>query len=60
MVLLSRNRQWVRQEYFSSFLVFLLDCGGGGAEEGEGLNCSSILLFTFSCAKFSGSNVLIP
>lgn len=42
----------------SIFLPFWCFCWivvGVGAEEGEGLNCSSILLFTFSCAKFSDS-----
>lgn len=66
--LLSRNRQWVHQEYFSSLLVVPGDYGC--AEEREEPDCNSISATHFLLCKirvqthgisiFSGSKILIP
>lgn len=58
--LLSRNRQWVHQEYFSSFWVVPVDFGKRVQRREKNLIVIPFLSLAFSCTKFSGSNVPIP
>lgn len=58
--LLRRKGQWVHTPGVF-FLVVPVGWGGGGGQRKEkSLIVIPFLLLTFSCAKFSGSNVLIP
>lgn len=58
--LLSRNRQWVHQESFSSFWVVPVDFGRGVPRREKNLIVIPFLSLTLSRTKFSGSNVPIP